>query len=789
MTAWGKIAFDPNITTKIKANVTDSVTFFKMEADIMLKNRKISYKVYLALLPLVLLLSLFFAGVFSYEDTDLFNIPDKLVMLSKHFWEFKRYFNKYTLQCLGWGICIWVFLCYYIMDKMRNWQSHIAYGSEDWGDAEDITKRRASKDESLNRIISKNLKIDTQGDGKASNNNMVVVASSGKFKTTSVVVPNLLAGGANKIVLDVKGELMKKYGLYLIEKGYTVRCLNLKYPEQSDRYNPFAYIETEEDIIKLIANIQKSLTPPDAMKGDPFWDDGVALYLQSVFYYEWWYAKKEGRVGTFNNVLKLVNLEAQKDLSKPVEKGKQPVTMLQTKMDELAEEDGSDNPAVRDYRKLKDGAAETVRSIIIIANAKLKLCETKALKRIFEEDDMHINEFATGVGGTLKKNTKNKLIIFLCVDDSDTSYNFVCSMLYSQSLTILMRMADNDFDGSLPIALELWLDEFYAGARPADCAQLMGVIRSRNISMIPILQSISQLKDLYQGEKAEIIHDNVPIFWFGGCGQGAIETQKAISELLGKSTVDIASDGSNGNNRSNNYQKTGRELMTPAEVKNMDKHNCVVFLEDERPIFDRKSLPWENNPLYDHAMQLNKKSGVNGYVVEPKSMIDPHTGEYVTIKNSTNIEETTKLPAGAKTIDIYSDEFLHMNFNKKEPSDGEVSEEIKKLYAINKSVEQKSKKRKDTTKQNINENVTESVTLNPDTNDVMDKMDDITNDMTGIPETIEDGIINCFSNMNESQRELIQTAIENGMPDMLIRRMFTMNYEKMKQLFDSYFAV
>ena len=526
----------------------------------MLKNRKISYKVYLILLAVVMLFSLFFAGIFSYEDTNIFNIPDKLTELAGHFWQFNRYFNAYTIQCLGWGFLVWIFLCYVIMDKMRNWQSHIAYGSEDWGNAEDVTKRRANKDESCNRIISKNLRIDTQGADKASNNNMVVVASSGKFKTTSVVVPNLLAGGANKIVLDVKGELMRNYGLYLKEKGYTIRCLNLKYPEQSDRYNPFAYIQTEEDIIKLIANIQKSLTPPDAMKGEPFWDEGVALYLQAVFYYEWWYAKKEGRTGTFNNVLKLVNDEAKKDTSRPVEKGKQPPTLLQIKMDKLADEDSPDNPAVRDYRKLKDGAAETVRSIIIITNAKLKLCETKALKRIFEDDDMHLTEYATGVGGTLDKPNKNKLITFLCVDDSDQSYNFVCSMLYSQALTILMRMADNNLGGSLPIPLELWLDEFYAGARPADCAQLMGVIRSRNISMIPILQSVSQLKDLYQGEKAEIIHDNCPIFWFGGCGQGAIETQKAISELLGKATVDIASDGSNGNNKSTNYQKTGRDM-------------------------------------------------------------------------------------------------------------------------------------------------------------------------------------------------------------------------------------
>ena len=752
----------------------------------MLKNRKMSYKVYLMLLAVVMLFSLFFAGIFSYEDTNMLNIPDKLTELAKHFYEYKRYFNKYTWQCMGWGLCVWVFLCYYIMDKMRNWQSHIAYGSEDWGDAEDVTKRRANKDESYNRIISKNLRIDTQGADKASNNNMVVVASSGKFKTTSVVVPNILAGGANKIVLDVKGELMRNYGLYLKEKGYTIRCLDLKYPNLSDRYNPFAYIETEEDIIKLIANIQKSLTPPDAMKGEPFWDEGVALYLQSVFFYEWWYAKKEGRTGTFNNVLKLVNDEAKKDTSKPVEKGKQPPTLLQIKMDQLAEEDSPDNPAVRDYRKLKDGAAETVRSIIIITNAKLKLCETKALKRIFEDDDMHLTEYATGVGGTLDKPNKNKLITFLCVDDSDQSYNFVCSMLYSQALTILMRMADNNLGGSLPIPLELWLDEFYAGARPADCAQLMGVIRSRNISMIPILQSVSQLKDLYQGEKAEIIHDNCPIFWFGGCGQGAIETQKAISELLGKATVDIASDGSNGNNKSTNYQKTGRELMTPAEIKNMDKHYCIIFLEDERPIYDRKSLPWEDNPLYKQAMQLNEESGVGGYIVEPKSMVDPHTGEYVTIQNSINIEETDELPEGVTPIDIYDDKFLHMNFASKEPSDDEVNEELKRLYALKKSLTQKENKRKATEKSRkaVSSDVTDSVT-NDKRNIRTDKMDSSIS--YNVPASIEDGIMQYFGTMDSGQRKLIQMAIENNMPELLIRKMFVMQYDTMKQFYDSYF--
>lgn len=414
------------------------------------------------------------------------------------------------------------------------------------------------------------------------------------------------------------------------------------------------------------------------------------------------------------------------------------------------------------------------------------MCETKALKRIFEDDDMHLTEYATGVGGTLDKPNKNKLITFLCVDDSDQSYNFVCSMLYSQALTILMRMADNDLGGSLPIALELWLDEFYAGARPADCAQLMGVIRSRNISMIPILQSVSQLKDLYQGEKAEIIHDNCPIFWFGGCGQGAIETQKAISELLGKATVDIASDGSNGNNKSTNYQKTGRELMTPAEIKNMDKHYCIVFLEDERPIYDRKSLPWEDNPLYKQAMQLNEESGVGGYIVEPKSMVDPHTGEYVTIQNYINIEETDELPEGVTPIDIYDDKFLHMNFASKEPSDDEVNEELKRLYALKKSLTQKENKRKATEKSRkaVSSDVTDSVT-NDKRNIRTDKMDSSIS--YNVPTSIEDGIMQYFGTMDRGQRKLIQMAIENNMPELLIRKMFVMQYDTMKQFYDSYF--
>ena len=769
----------------------------------MFTKNKVQISTYMVLLIPFVLLGIFASGLFSFPDLTLMNIGDKVMYLLYHIYEYKRFFNEKTMMCIGWSVILWVFLCSYIMYHFRDFHSDIQNGSEEWADPYEVTKRRANPDDSKNRILSQHVKVDTQGDRKPSNNNMLVIGSAGTYKTTSVVARNLLKAQNNIIALDVKGELMFKYGLYLKQQGYTVRCLNLKNPEMSDRYNPFAYIENEEDLIKLIANIQQSLTPPDAMKGDPFWDDGVALYLQAVFYYEWWYAKKEGRKGTFNNVLKLVNDEAKKADVK-VEKGKQPPTLLQLKMDKLAKEDSEDNPAVRDYRKLKEGASETVRSIIIITNAKLKLCETAALKRIFEDDDLNIREFATGVGGTLDNLTNNKLALFLCVNDNDKSYNFVCSMLYTQALTILSRMADDDFrdrGGALPIPLEIWMDEFYAGARPADTEQLMGVIRSRNISMIPILQSVAQIKALFSAEKWEIIMDNCPIMIYLGAGAGALDTHKYISELLGKATIDTIGDGKHGSSYNSSFNKAGRELMTPQEVKRMDRKKCIIFMEGERPIIDRKALPWEDKgatnaeirkarnlqkkhpelniqipdktPAFKQAMKLNGENANKGYIAELKAMIDPRTGKYVTIDSTPCIEETQELPDNALVIDMTSEEFLYQKLGDNNTEDditAAVSEEIKRLYELDRQSRQQMKKpARKTTKKKATENVTDSVTS------------------AGVPATIEDGVVMYFDSFTEEQKELINKAIVKKMPDIFIRQMFTMGYNDMKEFFDSYY--
>ena len=770
----------------------------------MFTKNKVQISTYMVLLIPFIFLGIFASGLFSFPDLSLVNIGDKVVYLLYHIWEYKRFFNEKTMMCIGWAVIAWVFLCSYIMYHFRDFHSDIQNGSEEWADPYEVTKRRANPDDSKNRILSRHVKVDTQGDSKPSNNNMLVIGSAGTYKTTSVVTSNILKASNNIIALDVKGELMFKYGLYLKQQGYTVRCLNLKNPEMSDRYNPFAYIENEEDLIKLIANIQQSLTPPDAMKGDPFWDDGVALYLQAVFYYEWWYARKEGRKGTFNNVLKLVNDESKKADVK-VEKGKQPPTILQLKMDKLAKEDSEDNPAVRDYRKLKEGASETVRSIIIITNAKLKLCETAALKRIFEDDDLNIREFATGVGGTLDNLTNKKLALFLCVNDNDKSYNFVCSMVYTQVLTILSRMADDDFKengGALPIPLEMWMDEFYAGARPADTEQVMGVIRSRNISMIPILQSVAQIKALFTADKWEIIMDNCPVMIYLGAGAGALDTHKYISELLGKATIDTLGDGKHGSSYNSNYNKAGRELMTPQEVKRLDRKKCIIFMEGERPIIDRKALPWEDRgasakeirkakklrkkhpelnimipektSAFKQAMRLNKENPNKGYVPEAKSMKDPRTGKYVTINSTPALEETGELPEDALVIDMTSEDFLYQKLGSSASADDEitaaVSEEIKRLYELERKSRQQTRKpgRKKTAKP-VTENVTDSVTSS-----------------RTVPATIEDGVVMYFNSFTSKQKDLINKAIVNRMPDIFIRQMFTMDYDDMKEFFDSY---
>lgn len=676
----------------------------------------ISPWIYVILGGAIFLACYVFSVVFLYPQANVMNFAEYLqIGLKEHSWKLWTYYNEKTIPCLGIGLIAWIFLCYYISYNFRNYQTGKEYGVADWADPYEVTKRRANPDDRWNRYLTRNLSIDTQGDGKPSNNNMIILGASGSMKTTSVVTPNILHGSSNLIIMDVKGELKFKYGLWLQEHGYDVRVLDLENPDQSDRYNPFSYVEDEDDLLYLITALYDSLTPEQPTAEDPFWPEGTKFWLMSVFFYEWWDARfggSEPRNPSINNVMSLINEESQfVDPGRPLKPGERPISVLQQKMNALAKnpknKEGENNPAVRYYRKVKEGAEETVRSIKIIANSKLKYLETPSLHRIFSGvDEMKLRDFATGVGGSITKRsdgtyekhlTDKKVALFICVPKNNNNYHFVASMLYTQAIMINCRIADNAFretGGALPIPLELWMDEFYKGARPYDVTGLFGITRSNNISLIPVLQSRAQLEDLFGDSKAKTIFDNVSTLIFLGAGRAAEDTQKWISEMIGQMTADKASDSKNGMNISASHDRVGVSLLTQQQVGKMPLSDAIVFLEEEDPIYDRKRMPWEDPKFSDkkieklkekakrkgkpyvspeshyyEALRLNKENEkYHGYVHFVKIRTDMNGVQHtITGKENTKpIEILDSVPEGVHSYKINVDDFLRMDFSEED---------------------------------------------------------------------------------------------------------------------------
>ncbi|MCR4781816.1 MAG: type IV secretory system conjugative DNA transfer family protein [Lachnospiraceae bacterium] len=667
--------------------------------------RKAPFELYIVSLVLILLISYFGSVVFLY-DFDILNIKQTLEKgLSEHALMFWTIYNKQTPTCLSIGFVVWLLLIEYISYNFRNYQFDREHGEEDWADLDDYLKRRVNPDDRYNRYLSRNVKIDTQGEGRPSNNNMLIVATTGGYKTTSVLQENLLHAQNNFVFLDVKGELCFKNGLYLKSKGYDVKVLNLKDFSKSLRYNPFAYVHTEADIIKLITSIYDSLTPTKELSEDPLWIDGPKLFLQSLFYYEWWdsqYGKESPRTPTLNNVMKLLNEEMKViDPGRPLMKGEKPLTQLKARMDKLTNDprnlEGDNHPAVRDYRKFKEGATETVKSIVIIINAKLKLFETKDVARIFSGvDEMCLEDFVYGVGGWAIKNpdgtykkhlTNKKTALFIVVDAENTDYHFIASILYDQLLNTAKTICDTVLASegqTLPIPLEYWMDEFYKGAKMHDTLGTMGICRSYNISVIPILQSRAQLETLFPGSEFKILMDVCSVLWFGGAGRAADDTHKWISELLGQMTADKRSDSRNNNQISLSNDKVGVSLLTEQQVARIARKNAIMFIEEERPIFDPKRIPWEDKHFakkgeevpYEEAMKLNKKSKHGGFVTDVTVVTDEAGRQYTITGSKKGLLE--EIPDGVEIPEerlISEDELVNMDLSNRK-------DDIKNIYQI-----------------------------------------------------------------------------------------------------------
>lgn len=727
-------------------------------------------------LGIVLLLAAYFlAGVYKLPGVTITNLQESILYILQH--PLDNWWNDKTPAFLIIALIAWLLIIGYIITYYRDFHMDIEHGSSDWMDPEEACKELEDKDMSQNRILTQNVRVSLRKG--LSNNNMLVIGASGSFKTTSVVEQNLLQFRASFIMLDVKGNTQQNIGNALIKEGYKLNSLNFKEPWVSDRYNPFVYIEREDDLLRVAKSLQDSVRPPKKMSAaDPFWEDGVRLYLQSLFYYVWLDAREQGRIGNMNELLYLVNAENQ-----TLSDGE--TTKLQALMDAKAVKYGNDYPPVRDYRKLKEGAPDTVRSIVIMVNAMLALCETAEMKRIFSGNDINIREIGMGVGGDLTKKTA----VFLVSPDYNSPYNWVFAMFYTQVCDILMRVADYELKKPLPIRVEMWLDEYYAGAKPADPEVLAGVIRSRNMCMIPIVQSIAQLKATMADEKWEILMDNMAIVLYLGSGPGAKSTHEYISFLLGNTTIDSRTDnvnrGGSGGSAGLNFSRAKRELMTPDEVRRIPSTQAIVFLEGRPPIYDTKAIPFDLTRTagtykapkwlkerYEDALAL----GIYEHPVY--TVYDPVHFRYITVEREKALqilegEEARTYREAAKTdttiyeYNIDETELLYLSWGKPK----HTQEEIEIIYkaALEKENQQIQKLKGLAVLQDV-EDVPNFGTISEQDKSVWDNNG-----------TLAEVLAKYWDDMTVEEQEEFCLAMDDGLTEEQLRNLVVMQLEEMIQ--------
>ena len=525
---------------------------------------------FLILLPFFVYLG-YCIGLFPVRHVTLDNLSDGVLDVLLHPFPFAV--SDWTIKTIAASLLIWFALFLKAAGHDGNFMPGKEYGTARFADIDEVNEELADPDESMNKILSQHVRVSLDTHRTGLNNNVVVIGGSGAGKSFYFVQPNGLLCNTSMIFTDPKGELLHRLGGILELHGYRVISFNLIDPDRSDGYNPFDYIRSDNDIIKLVTNIMSNTKPKGQNGGDPFWDNALSLYLQAVMSYVWYESPRQGKKATIREMLNLLNLAKVSDDE-----------TKKSGLDRLMEVLPDDHPAKVAYKKVVSGAADTVRSIIISAHARLAFLQNPKILNILDHDDMDIRAIGEGV----YENPDRKTALFCVIPDNDKSYNFLVGVLYSQIFQELYYIADFKYGGSLPIHTAFWMDEFANVALPDDFTKIISTMRSRNISCNIILQNKAQLQALFKDEWQSIIGNCDTMIYLGG---NEAETHKYMTEMLGKFTINKQSEGEslgkNGSS-SHNYDVLGRELMTPDEVRRMDKRKCLVFIRGCNPIIDDK---------------------------------------------------------------------------------------------------------------------------------------------------------------------------------------------------------
>jgi len=515
------------------------------------------------------------------------------------------------LLCYGMGVGIY-------FSTRRNYRRREEHGSAKWGSASAVNKKYAQQPKSENKLLTQNVAIGLNAKKHRRNLNTLVIGGSGAGKTRFFCKPNLMQCCRNSyFVLDPKGEIVRDVGELLSQKGYEVRVLDLISMEKSHCYNPFVYLQSDNDIQRLVTNLFKATTPKGSQSNDPFWDTSASMLLSALVYYLHYEAPEdEQNFAMVMEMLRAGAIENEED-SRPT-----PLDYLFADL----EMDRPDHIALKYYRSYHAGSAKTLKSIQITLAARLEKFNLESLAALTCTDELDLASMG-----------EKKVALFAIIPDNDSSFNFLVSILYTQLFQQLFFSADHIHGGALPIPVHFLMDEFANVSLPDDFDKILSVMRSRGVSVSIILQNLAQLKALFEKQWESIVGNCDEFLYLGGNEQS---THKYVSELLGKSTIDTntygKSSGRSGN-YSTNYQISGRELLMPDEVRMLDNQYAILFIRGERPVLDFKYdiLKHPNVALtadgkagvYQHGAVRSDIATIEVTYLDPKTLPDTEVPE------------------------------------------------------------------------------------------------------------------------------------------------------------------
>ena len=501
-----------------------------------------------------------------YWDRNIFDLITRMDEIMSEPWHIQWTFGslKAVLFCLFiyfMGIGIW-------LSTRRNYRRGEEHGSAKWGDAAAVNRKYRQRPDNMNKILTQNVRIGFDAHKHRRNLNVLVIGGSGAGKTRFYVKPNVMQANCSMVILDPKGEIIRDTGWLLQKKGYKVRVLDLIDMSRSHCYNPFVYLRDDHDVQRLVTNLFKATTPKGSTQTDPFWDTSAQMLLLALMFYLKYEAPEEEQ-----NFAMVMEMLRAGDVDE--EDSKSP-SALDTLFYDLRKTD-PDHIALKYYDAYHSGSGKTLKSIQITLAARLEKFNLESVAALTITDELD-----------LWKLGEEKTALFAIIPDNDTSFNFLVSLLYTQIFQQLFEVADKKYGGSLPVHVQFLMDEFANVSLPDDFDKILSVMRSRGVSVSIILQNLAQLKALFEKQWESIVGNTDEFVYLGGNEQA---THKYVSELLGKETIDTntygRSTGRNGN-YSTNYQNTGRELMTPDEVRMLDNRYALLFIRGERPVMDLK---------------------------------------------------------------------------------------------------------------------------------------------------------------------------------------------------------